>query len=161
MVAGHGMATGWKGRYTTSLMDHFAQGRLDGDKLSETVKLTLQNLGNTSGVSAGMGSTANTKGTLAYAGATNLNYDLGFNLLGTGGAELDTVNSGVTLTIPSSVPSRGATGCSATSAGFSRPSVKLTSASTAVLCLSTPGARTSESASALRAPATSRSTAAL
>jgi amidase len=41
MVAGEGMATGWKGRYTTSLMDHFAQGRLDGDKLSGTVKLTL------------------------------------------------------------------------------------------------------------------------
>jgi amidase len=41
MVAGEGMATGWKGRYTTSLMDHFAQGRLEGDKLSETVKLTL------------------------------------------------------------------------------------------------------------------------
>ena len=41
MVAGEGMATGWKGRYTTSLMDHFAQGRLAGDKLSETVKLTL------------------------------------------------------------------------------------------------------------------------
>ena len=35
------MATGWKGRYTTSLMDHFARGRLDGDRLSETVKLTL------------------------------------------------------------------------------------------------------------------------
>ena len=41
MVAGEGMATGWKGRYTTSLMDHFARGRLDGDRLSETVKLTL------------------------------------------------------------------------------------------------------------------------
>src|SRR6266516_6590974 len=41
MVAGEGMATGWKGRYTTSLMDRFARGRLDGDKLSETVKLTL------------------------------------------------------------------------------------------------------------------------
>jgi Asp-tRNA(Asn)/Glu-tRNA(Gln) amidotransferase A subunit family amidase len=35
------LATGWKGRYTTSLMDHFARGRLDGDRLSETVKLTL------------------------------------------------------------------------------------------------------------------------
>ncbi len=41
MVAGEGMATGWKGRYTTGLMDHFARGRLDGEKLSETVKLTL------------------------------------------------------------------------------------------------------------------------
>jgi amidase len=41
MVAGEGMATGWKGRYTTSLMDHFARGRQEGDRLSDTVKLTL------------------------------------------------------------------------------------------------------------------------
>ena len=40
MVAGEGMATGWKGRYSTSMMDHFARGRLDGDRLSDTVKLT-------------------------------------------------------------------------------------------------------------------------
>ena len=41
MVAGEGMATGWKGRYSTSMMGHFARGRLDGDRLSDTVKLTL------------------------------------------------------------------------------------------------------------------------
>jgi amidase len=42
MVAGEGMATGWKGRYTTSLMDHFAVGRRErADRLSDTVKLTV------------------------------------------------------------------------------------------------------------------------
>jgi amidase len=42
MVAGEGMATGWKGRYTTGLMDHFAAGRrARGDLLSDTVKLTV------------------------------------------------------------------------------------------------------------------------
>ena len=42
MVAGNGMGTNWKGRYTTSLLDAFAKGREQrGDDLSETVKLTL------------------------------------------------------------------------------------------------------------------------
>jgi len=42
MVAGDGMGTGWKGRYTVSLMDHFAEKRrADGNLLPETVKLTV------------------------------------------------------------------------------------------------------------------------
>lgn len=42
MIAGEGMGTNWKGRYTTSLLDAFAAGRRErGDRLSETVKLTV------------------------------------------------------------------------------------------------------------------------
>lgn len=42
MVAGNGMATNWKGRYTTGLLDSFAAGRRErGDQLSHTVKLTV------------------------------------------------------------------------------------------------------------------------
>jgi amidase len=42
MVAGNGMGTNWKGRYTTSLLDAFAKGRRERpDDLSETVKLTV------------------------------------------------------------------------------------------------------------------------
>jgi amidase len=42
MVAGDGMASNWKGRYTLGLMDAFAAGRRErGDALSDTVKLTV------------------------------------------------------------------------------------------------------------------------
>jgi amidase len=42
MLTGNGMGTGWRGRYTTGLLEHFARGRRErGDELSPTVKLTL------------------------------------------------------------------------------------------------------------------------
>ncbi|MGY2065576.1 amidase [Blastococcus sp. SYSU DS0619] len=42
MIRGNGMGTGWRGRYTTDLLEHFAQGRREkADQLSATVKLTL------------------------------------------------------------------------------------------------------------------------
>jgi amidase len=42
MLTGNGMGTGWRGRYTTGLLEHFARGRREhGEELSPTVKLTL------------------------------------------------------------------------------------------------------------------------
>jgi amidase len=42
MLTGNGMGTGWRGRYGTGLLEHFARGRRErGDQLSPTVKLTL------------------------------------------------------------------------------------------------------------------------
>ncbi|MGH9073294.1 MAG: amidase, partial [Acidimicrobiales bacterium] len=42
MVAGNGMATNWKGRYTTSLLEHFGRARRErGDALSVTTKLNV------------------------------------------------------------------------------------------------------------------------
>ncbi len=42
MLRGNGMGTGWRGRYTPGLLEHFARGRRErGDELSPTVKLTL------------------------------------------------------------------------------------------------------------------------
>jgi amidase len=42
MLRGNGMGTGWRGRYTTGMVEHFARGRRErGNELSPTVKLTL------------------------------------------------------------------------------------------------------------------------
>ena len=42
MVRGNGMGTNWKGRYSTSLLDAYARGRLArADDLSDTVKLVV------------------------------------------------------------------------------------------------------------------------
>jgi amidase len=42
MLTGNGMGTGWRGRYSTGLLEHFSRGRREhGEELSPTVKLTL------------------------------------------------------------------------------------------------------------------------
>jgi amidase len=42
MITGNGMGTGWRGRYTTGLLEHFARGRAEhAQQFSPTVKLTL------------------------------------------------------------------------------------------------------------------------
>lgn len=42
MVAGESMSTNWKGRYTTSLLEAYAEGRRErGEQLSDTVKLNV------------------------------------------------------------------------------------------------------------------------
>ncbi|SEA68511.1 amidase [Rubrimonas cliftonensis] len=41
MMSGNGMGTGWKGLYTTSLLDAHANWRSRADELSETLKITM------------------------------------------------------------------------------------------------------------------------
>ncbi|SDE71558.1 amidase [Blastococcus fimeti] len=42
MLRGNGMGTGWRGRYSPDLLEHFARGQAErADKFSDTVKLTL------------------------------------------------------------------------------------------------------------------------
>jgi amidase len=41
MMKGNGMGTGWKGLYTTSLLDHHANWRSRADELSESLKITM------------------------------------------------------------------------------------------------------------------------
>jgi amidase len=41
MMKGNGMGTGWKGLYTTSLLDHHASWPTRGDELSESLKITM------------------------------------------------------------------------------------------------------------------------
>jgi amidase len=41
MMKGNGMGTGWKGLYTTSLLDHHANWPTRGDELSESLKVTM------------------------------------------------------------------------------------------------------------------------
>jgi amidase len=40
-MKGNGMGTGWKGLYTTSLLDHHASWPTRGDELSESLKITM------------------------------------------------------------------------------------------------------------------------
>jgi len=41
MMKGNGMGTGWKGMYTTSLLDHHANWRSRADELSDTLKICM------------------------------------------------------------------------------------------------------------------------
>jgi amidase len=41
MMKGNGMGTGWKGLYTTSLLDHHANWRSRADELSDTLKICM------------------------------------------------------------------------------------------------------------------------
>jgi amidase len=41
MMAGNGMGTGWKGLYTTSLLDYHANWRSRADELSDTLKVSM------------------------------------------------------------------------------------------------------------------------
>ena len=41
MMKGNGMGTGWKGLYTTSLLDHHANWKNRADELSESLKITM------------------------------------------------------------------------------------------------------------------------
>jgi amidase len=41
MMLGNGMGTGWKGLYTTSLLDYHSNWRSRADELSETLKISM------------------------------------------------------------------------------------------------------------------------